>query len=89
MFRIGFPNGLAGKESTCNARDTGKVSSIPGLGRFPWKRKWQPILVFLPGKSKSHDRAPWQATVHGATRSQTRLSTKRIQHWRQKVPREL
>ena len=61
MFRIGFPNGLAGKESTCNARDTGKVSSIPGLGRFPWKRKWQPILVFLPGESKSHG----QSTLAG------------------------
>ena len=51
MFRIGFPNGLAGKQSACNARGTGKVSSIPGLGRSPWKRKWQPTLVFLPGKS--------------------------------------
>ena len=29
-------------------RDAG---SIPGLGRFPWRRKWQPSLVFLPGKS--------------------------------------
>ena len=24
---------------------------IPGLGRFPWRRKWQPTAVFLPGKS--------------------------------------
>ena len=23
---------------------------IPGLGRFPWSRKWQPTPVFLPGK---------------------------------------
>ena len=23
---------------------------IPGLGRFPWSRKWQPAPVFLPGK---------------------------------------
>ena len=29
-------------------RDTG---SIPGLGRFPWRRKWQPTPVFLPGES--------------------------------------
>jgi len=28
----GFPGGSAGKESACNARDTG---SIPGLGRSP------------------------------------------------------
>ena len=25
-------------------------SSILGSGRFPWKRAWQPIPVFLPGK---------------------------------------
>ena len=36
------------KESPCNAGDTG---SIPGLGRFPWRRKWQPPPAFLPGKS--------------------------------------
>ena len=34
-----------------NAGDTGDMGSIPGLGRFPWRRKWQPTLVFLPGKN--------------------------------------
>ena len=29
---IGFPGGSVGKESVCNAGDTGLV---PGLGRFP------------------------------------------------------
>ena len=33
-----------------NKRDTG---SIPGSGRFPWRRAWQPILVFLPGESQA------------------------------------
>ena len=28
-------NGLAGKESACNAEDTGDMSLIPTLGRFP------------------------------------------------------
>ena len=23
----------------------------PWVGKIPWRRKWQPILVFLPGKS--------------------------------------
>ena len=23
----------------------------PWVGKFPWRRKWQPALVFLPGKS--------------------------------------
>ena len=44
----GFPGGSDGKESACNAGDPG---SIPGLGRFPWRREWQPTPVFLPGKS--------------------------------------
>ena len=24
---------------------------IPGWGKIPWKRKWQPNPVFLPGES--------------------------------------
>ena len=43
----GFPGGSDGKESACNVKDPG---SIPGSGRFPWTRKWQPTPVFLPGK---------------------------------------
>ena len=30
--------------------NTGDQGSIPGLGRFPWRRAWQPTLVFLPGE---------------------------------------
>ena len=36
-----------GKESTC---DMGDLGSIPGLGRFPWRRARQPTTVFLPGE---------------------------------------
>ena len=36
-----------GKELAYNAGDLGL---IPGLRRFPWRRKWQPTLVFLSGK---------------------------------------
>ena len=31
----GFPSGSAGKESTCNAGDTGNKGLIPGSGRSP------------------------------------------------------
>ena len=44
LHMVGFSRWLRGKESTC-------MGSIPGLGRFPWRRKWQPIPVFFPGKS--------------------------------------
>ena len=37
---MGFPWGLAGKESACNAGDLG---SIPGLGRSPGERKDYPL----------------------------------------------
>ena len=33
------------------ACNVGDVGSSPGSGRFPWSRKWQPTLVFLPGES--------------------------------------
>ena len=49
----GFPDGSAGKESTCNAEDTGEVGSIPELGRSPGGKKWIPTTVFLPEK------VPW------------------------------
>ena len=43
------------KESTCNAGDS---VSIPGLGRFPWRRERQPTAVSLPGKSRG-----WRSVV--------------------------
>ena len=42
---------LSGKESACKAEDSGDPGSIPGSGLFPWRRKWQPTPVFLPGES--------------------------------------
>ena len=46
--RSGFPDGSEVKASACNVGD---LSSIPGSGRFPWRKKWQPTPVFLPGES--------------------------------------
>ena len=34
------------------------MGSTPGLGRSPWKRKWQPISVFLPGISHGQTLQP-------------------------------
>ena len=39
------------KNLAVNAGDIRVVCSIPGSGRFPWRRAWQPTPVFLPGKS--------------------------------------
>ena len=35
---------LTGKESACNAGDAGDMGLINGLGRPPWRRKWQSTL---------------------------------------------
>ena len=73
-----FPSGLAGKESTCSAGDTGDSGLFPGLGRFPWRQKRQATSVFLPGES--HGQRSLAATVHGVTKSRTRLSDYSCMH---------
>ena len=47
----GFPGGSVVKNLPANAEATGGAGSIPGSGRSPGKREWQPIPVLLPGKS--------------------------------------
>ena len=42
---------LVVKSLPANAGDIRDVGLIPGLGRFPWRRAWQPTPVFLPGES--------------------------------------
>ena len=36
-----------GKESACTAG----FRFYPWIGKMPWRRKWLPTSVFLPGKS--------------------------------------
>ena len=62
-------------------RCTGKASAYQGGrykrptrvqtlgGKIPWRRKWQPTPVFLPGKSR--DRETWWATVCEVPKSLT------------------
>ena len=51
---MGFPGGLAGKESACNAGDLG---SIPGVGKIPCRRETVPTSVFWAGEF--HGLCPW------------------------------
>ena len=41
-----FPGGSDDKESACN----GRLRFSPWVGKIPWRRKWLPTLVFLPGE---------------------------------------
>ena len=42
-----LPRWLSGQESTCQCR---RHRFNPWVGKVPWRRKWQPTPVFLPGK---------------------------------------
>ena len=44
-----LPWWLSSKEPACNAGR--RCGFSPWVGKVPWRRKWQPIPVFLPGKS--------------------------------------
>ena len=39
------------KNLLANAGDIRDNGFNPRVGKIPWKRTWQPILVFLPGES--------------------------------------
>ena len=60
---LGFPDGSAGKESSCNAGDTRDAGSIPGLGRFPGEENGSPLQFSC--LENPMDRGAWWATVHG------------------------
>ena len=45
-----FPGGASGKESACHFRRLKRLWFDPRVGKIPWRRKWQPTPVFLPGK---------------------------------------
>ena len=68
-----FPGDSDGKESACNVGDLGL---IPGLGRSPGgehpleEATHSSILAWIIPM----DRRAWWATVHGVTKSWTRLS---------------
>ena len=46
-IRSGAPWWLNGKESACQCRRHG---FSPWVWKIPWRRKWQPTPVFLPGE---------------------------------------
>ena len=66
---MGFPGGSDDKQSPCNAGDPG---SIPGSGRSPGEGDGYLFQDFY--LENSMDRGAWQATVHGVSKMQTRLS---------------
>ena len=39
------------KNPLAKARDIMRCRYDPWVGKIPWKRAWQPTLVFLPGET--------------------------------------
>ena len=67
-FTRGFPDGSDSKESACNVGD---LRSVPGLGRSPGGGHGNPLQYSC--LENPMDKGAWWATVHGVTKSQTRL----------------
>ena len=69
VLNLGFPGGSVVKNLPTNAGDMG---SIPGSGRSLGVRSSNPLQHSC--LDNPMDRGAWQATVHGVTKSRTRLS---------------
>ena len=67
---MGFPVGLDGKESACNAGDPGSMAM---LGRSTREGKGYPLQYSC--LENPLDRGAWQATVYGVTESDTTEAT--------------
>ena len=48
---LGFPGGARGKEPARQCKRCKRRQFDPWVGKIPWRRKWQPTPVFLPGES--------------------------------------
>ena len=77
MSSLRLPRWLSGKESTCRSRTRRRCGFESWVGKIPWRKKWQPIPVFLPGESHG------QRSLAGCSpwcQSWTRLSTQACAH---------
>ena len=64
-----LPWWLSGEESACQCR---RLGFSPWDGKIPWRRKWQPTPVCLPGKS--HGQKSLAGCSLWGGKSQTQLS---------------
>ena len=66
-MNMDFPAGSDGKAFAYN----GETQLDPWAGKIPWRRKWQPTQVLLPGKSHRRrivvDYSPWDGKESDTT----------------------
>ena len=70
---------LNGKESSCQCMRCRRCMFNFWVGKIPWRKKWQPTPVFLPGKShEQRSLAGYSPWSHKRVRRD--LATKQQQH---------
>ena len=67
----GFRGGTSGKKPACQCRTHKRRGFDPWVGKIPWRRAWQPVLVFLPeefhGQRSLVDYSPWSCKESDTT----------------------
>ena len=63
-FYSGFPGGISDIEPSCQCRRPKRHGFDPWVWKIPWRRAWQPTLMFLPEESCRHTSlvgySPWK-----------------------------
>ena len=78
--RWGFPCGTSGKESACQCRRCKRHGFNPWVRKIPWRKKWQPTPVFLPGET--HQRSPAGYSPWGRKESDTTEGSPTDDNWK-------
>ena len=75
--KLGLPWWLSGKEANFQCR---RCRLDPWVGKIPWRRKWQPTPVLLPGESHRQwslvGYSPW-----GSKRVRHDIATKQLRNY--------
>jgi len=67
---LGLHRWYSGKEFAGQCRRYKRIRFDPWVGKIPWRRKWQPTPLFLPGKFNGH----WSLTGYRS------WSHRRVEH---------
>ena len=66
LIALRFLDGPGCKEPACQCRGQERCGFPPWVGTIPWRRKWQPSPVLLPGEFHGQ-------RSHGVAKNQTQL----------------
>ena len=79
MLSLDFPGGSVVKNLPASVGDTGDSDSI-WVGKIPWRRKWQPTPVFLPGESHGQRNLEGYNPCESDTTGQVSMHTCKCHH---------